>query len=120
MKTSRKADACVRAVASVILMPETRLGSLSCTLREELGAGWTLVSALQWLTGRTARDYFASLPATATVGGVPTKALPMIVEVAKEACSMLGRRAPTEEQAAESLRQIQDKRLSVKSCRKGG
>ena len=109
MKTSRKADACVRAVASVILMPETRLDSLSCTLREELGAGWTLVSALQWLTGRTARDYFASLPATATVGGVPTKALPMIVEVAKEACSMLGRRAPTEEQAAESLRQLKDK-----------
>ena len=101
-----KAEACVEAVLVATLVDTCSVAEISAKVSAQLGRGWTLVSALQWLTGKTAQDYFSLLPATSSISGVPVTAVPLLLEIAKACCDQLGRTRPTEEETLARLRDM--------------
>lgn len=61
-------------------------------LRRSLGSGWSLVSALQWLTGKRARKVVTSLPADFKHAGLSKVELMQLHTVAVETLSMAPRK----------------------------
>jgi len=101
-----KAEACLEAVLVATLVDACSVSEITANVRARLGHGWTLVSALQWLTGKTAQDYFTQLPARSSISGVPVETVPLLLEIAKACCEQLGRARPTEEETLARLREM--------------
>jgi hypothetical protein len=100
---SEMAAACLQALCTLMLDATASPSAVSKTLRDRLGPGWTSVSAVQWLTGKAAAEFFARQPADGSIAGIPMTAVPVFLAIAKEICSQFGRQPPAEAEFAERL-----------------
>lgn len=83
---NEKTAACVAAVAVIALTGKTHSGVVGNLLRERLGAGWTIVSALQWLTGKHAWQCIEATPDGGHVGEYPKAVAIEMVRIAAATC----------------------------------
>ncbi|PLX76736.1 MAG: hypothetical protein C0607_03480 [Azoarcus sp.] len=84
-----KLEACLSAMLMVITGDTPDIKAVSASLRRQIGPGWTVVTALQWLTGKAAWQAIEAMKSAALVGGC-TKAVAMeIVRFAADACKDL-------------------------------
>lgn len=108
-----KAEACLQALYTLMFDVTTSPQAISKTLRSQIGTGWTWVSAIQWLTGKDAAEFFDRQPPDGSIGGIPMTAVPLFVVIAKETSSALGRQRPDDSECARQLRAL-GKQLEAK------
>lgn len=70
IQTAEKADACVHALASV-MMSKMSIPRATSTLKSRLGSGWTFYAAMQWLAGKSANEYFKEIPEDSKIAQIP-------------------------------------------------
>lgn len=89
-KTDReKLEACLSAMLVFITADTSDMKAVSASLRRQIGPGWTVVTALQWLTGKAAWQAIEAMKSDALVGGC-TKAVAMeIVRFSADVCKEL-------------------------------
>ena len=104
--TNNKAEACLHALCALICDATTSPTEVSKTLRDRLGPGWSSVSAIQWLTGKAASEFFARQLADGSIAGIPISAAPFFIAIAQETCGKFGKQPPSEAQVAERLKAL--------------
>lgn len=97
-----KTHACVAALLAVIVLNEAP-ATVGARLRANLGPGWSLIAAMQWLSGKKARGFIDSRLDDQLIGSVAKPAAREIAQIAIAACAQLGP-TPTEDRTAEVLR----------------
>lgn len=63
-----KTEACVAVMAAVVICGSAHADEISVLLRQRLGFGWTIFSAMQWLTGKRAWQCIEAVPDGGMVG----------------------------------------------------
>lgn len=75
---------CIRLVMDIVKNPSGNISELEDGLRRSLGTGWSVVSALQWLTGKRSIASLEAVPPDFRYAGLGKPELLSLHAVATE------------------------------------
>lgn len=88
-----KTEASIESVLAILLGAEDKTADTeqvtleaSRALRARLGAGWTYLSAIQWLTGKRAWAVVQALNESDRIGGLTAKQAQVLIGFSSEFC----------------------------------
>lgn len=81
-----KTEACVAIIARTVLLGDASSDEIKTLVRQRLGVGWTLVSVMQWLTGKRAWQCIEAIPDGGMVGEHSKLVAQMAVRIAASTC----------------------------------
>lgn len=95
MKRARKTDrekleACLEAALMVIADDDVALKDVTAKLQANLGLGWTLMAALQWLTGKAAWREAEAIRDGGSIGQCAKELAQEVVRFAADVCKDVG------------------------------
>lgn len=85
-----KLAACLAAALTVIAADDVSVKEVTAKLQADLGLGWTLMAALQWLTGKAAWREIEAIPDGGKIGQCAKELAQEVVRFAADVCKDVG------------------------------